>query len=184
MNKQYLLIHGHKTLYEILYELKSILSFELRFIKEDDFKIDNLRSNELIITTKKCDEENQIKLNDLPIELNKLIDYLNINFLKKKIKFKKNVKIKGYQVNFNTRKMFKNKKLLNLTEKESKIIDFLNNSKVPVSVSKLQKQVWGYKSQLETHTVETHIYRLRKKIDNVFKDKNFIRSYKEGYQIS
>ena len=155
MNKQYLLIHGHKTLYEILYELKSILSFELRFIKEDDFKIENLRSNELIITTKKCDEENQIKLNDLPIELNKLIDYLNINFLKKKIKFKKNVKIKGYQVNFNTRKMFKNK-----------------------------KQVWGYKSQLETHTVETHIYRLRKKIDNVFKDKNFIRSYKEGYQIS
>ena len=120
MNKQYLLIHGHKTLYEILFELKSILSFELRFIKDDDFKVDNLSSNELIISTKNCDNENQIKLNDLPIELNKLIDYLNINFLKIKIKFHKDIKIKGYQVNFNTRKMFKNKKHLNLTEKESK----------------------------------------------------------------
>ena len=184
MNKQYLLIHGYKTLYEILSELKNKLSFELKFIKENNFKIENLRSNELVISTKNFDSENQIKLNDLPIEIDKLIDYLNINFLKKKIKFQKDIKIGVYQVNFNTRKMFKNKKLLNLTEKESKIIDFLNNSKVPVSVSKLQNEVWGYKSQLETHTVETHIYRLRKKIENVFKDKTFIRSYKEGYQIS
>ncbi|MDC3050037.1 winged helix-turn-helix domain-containing protein [Candidatus Pelagibacter sp.] len=184
MNKQYLLIHGYKTLYEILSELKNILSFELKFIKENNFKIENLRSNELVISTKNFDSENQIKLNDLPIEIDKLIDYLNINFLKKKIKFQKDIKIGVYQVNFNTRKMFKNKKHLNLTEKESKIINFLNNSNSPVSVSKLQNEVWGYKSQLETHTVETHIYRLRKKIENVFKDKTFIRSYKEGYQIS
>ena len=184
MNKQYLLIHDHKTLYEILFELKSILSFELRFIKEKDFKLKNLRPNELIISKKNFESENQIKLNDFPIELDKLVDYLNINFLKKKIKFQKDIKIGEYQVNFNTRKMFKNNKHLNLTEKESKIIDFLKNSTSPVSVIKLQNKVWGYKSQLETHTVETHIYRLRKKIDNVFKDKNFIRSYKEGYQIS
>ena len=184
MNKQYLLIHHHKILYEILFELKSILSFELRFIKEKDFKLENLRPNELIISTKNFDSENQIKLNGLPIELDKLIDYLNINFLKKKIKFRKDIKIGEYQVNLNTRKMFKNNKHVDLTEKESKIIDFLNNATSPVSISKLQNKVWGYKSQLETHTVETHIYRLRKKIDNVFKDKNFIRSYKEGYQIS
>ena len=184
MNKQYLLIHDHKILYEILFELKSILSFELRFIKEKDFKLENLRPNELVISSKNFDSENQIKLNYLPIELDKLVDYLNINFLKKKIKFQKDIKIGDYQVNFNTRKMFKNDKHLDLTEKESKIIDFLKNSSSPVSVIKLQNKVWGYKSQLETHTVETHIYRLRKKIDNVFKDKNFIRSYKEGYQIS
>ena len=184
MNKQYLLIHDHKILYEILFELKSILNFELRFIKEKDFKLENLRPNELVISSKNFDSENQIKLNDLPIELDKLVDYLNINFLKKKIKFQKDIKIGDYQVNFNTRKMFKNNKHLDLTEKESKIIDFLKNSSSPVSVIKLQNKVWGYKSQLETHTVETHIYRLRKKIDNVFKDKNFIRSYKEGYQIS
>ena len=83
MNKQYLLIHGYKTLYEILSELKNILSFELKFIKENNFKIENLRSNELVISTKNFDSENQIKLNDLPIEIDKLIDYLNINFLKK-----------------------------------------------------------------------------------------------------
>jgi DNA-binding response OmpR family regulator len=119
----------------------------------------------------------------LPIELNKLIDFLNINFLKKKIKYQKDIKIGSYLVNFNTRKMFKNSKYLTLTEKESKIIAFLKNSDSPVPVTKLQKHVWGYKSQLETHTVETHIYRLRKKIENVFKDVSFIKSLKEGYRI-
>ena len=74
-------------------------------------------------------------------------------------------------------------KSLQLTEKEMKIISFLNNSKGPVKINKLQSEVWGYKSKLETHTVETHIYRLRKKVEKKFNDKSFIISLKNGYKI-
>ena len=75
------------------------------------------------------------------------------------------------------------KKSLNLTEREANIIIFLYNSKKPVKISKLQTEVWGHNSKLETHTVETHIYRLRKKINNSFSDENFIKSSKAGYII-
>ena len=64
-----------------------------------------------------------------------------------------------------------------------KIISFLNNSKGPVTINKLQSEVWGYKSKLETHTVETHVYRLRKKVEKKFNDKSFIISLKNGYKI-
>ena len=74
-------------------------------------------------------------------------------------------------------------KSLQLTEKEMKIITFLNNSKGPVTINKLQSEVWGYKSKLETHTVETHVYRLRKKVEKKFNDKFFIISLKNGYKI-
>ena len=76
-----------------------------------------------------------------------------------------------------------NKKSLQLTEKEMKIITFLNNSKGPVTINKLQSEVWGHKSKLETHTVETHVYRLRKKVEKKFNDKFFITSLKNGYKI-
>ena len=75
------------------------------------------------------------------------------------------------------------KKSLQLTEKEMKIITFLNNSKGPVTINKLQSEVWGHKSKLETHTVETHVYRLRKKVEKKFNDKFFIISLKNGYKI-
>ena len=83
----------------------------------------------------------------------------------------------------NSRKIFNEKNSLNLTEREANIIIFLHNSKKPVKISKLQTEVWGHNSKLETHTVETHIYRLRKKINNIFSDKNFIKSSKTGYFI-
>ena len=73
--------------------------------------------------------------------------------------------------------------LLQLTEKEMKIIKFLTNSKVPITIERLQSEVWGYKSKLETHTVETHVYRLRKKVERKFQDKSFIISFKDGYKI-
>ena len=64
------------------------------------------------------------------------------------------------------------------------MIIFLSKSTFPVSVEELQKKVWEYGSELETHTVETHIYRLRKKISETFKDNNFIISLKKGYKIN
>ena len=86
-------------------------------------------------------------------------------------------------MNLNSRKIFNKDKSLDLTERESNIIIFLNNSKTQVKISKLQTEVWGHNSKLETHTVETHIYRLRKKINDIFSDSNFIKSSKLGYTI-
>ena len=71
-----------------------------------------------------------------------------------------------------------------MTEKETDIIIFLNNSDIPISINDLQIKVWGHKSKLETHTVETHVYRLRKKILKAFGDNNFIKSSKKGYKIN
>ena len=72
---------------------------------------------------------------------------------------------------------------LKLTEKEINTIKYLSNSNKPVGIEELQKMVWSYQSDIETHTVETHIYRLRKKILNTFNDNEFIISKKNGYQI-
>ena len=74
-------------------------------------------------------------------------------------------------------------KKLKLTEKEISSIIYLFKSKSSVNIQELQTKVWGYQSKLETHTVETHIYRLRKKILKTFKDDDFIISNKNGYEI-
>ena len=79
--------------------------------------------------------------------------------------------------------MNRNSENLSLTEKEAKIVVFLNNSKNPVPITDLQKEVWDHKSKLETHTVETHIYRLRKKINDKFTDEKFILNNKSGYYL-
>ena len=79
--------------------------------------------------------------------------------------------------------MFQNKIKLKLTEKEINSIIYLNSAEKSVNIQELQSKVWGYQSELETHTVETHIYRLRKKISKVFDDENFIISNKDGYKI-
>ena len=79
--------------------------------------------------------------------------------------------------------MFINNTKLKLTEKEINTITYLSKSEKPVSIDELQEKVWSYQSDIETHTVETHIYRLRKKIFQSFKDQNFIMSEKNGYQI-
>ena len=79
--------------------------------------------------------------------------------------------------------MLKNNIKLKLTEKEINTITYLSKSIKPVSINELQEKVWSYQSDIETHTVETHIYRLRKKILNTFNDNEFIISKKNGYQI-
>ena len=91
--------------------------------------------------------------------------------------------VKNYIIDLNSREIkIKNIKL-KLTEKEINTITYLSNSNKPVSIDELQEKVWSYQSDIETHTVETHIYRLRKKILNTFSDNQFIISKKNGYQI-
>ena len=93
------------------------------------------------------------------------------------------IEIKDYLVDLNSREIIKNKIKLKLTEKEVNTVMYLFRSNKSVSIDELQKNVWGYISDIETHTVETHIYRLRKKILKIFDDQNFIISEKNGYKI-
>ena len=103
-----------------------------------------------------------------------------------KIKFNHQSKItvKDYQLDLNSKTLSKNLLFLKLTEKEVEIILYLNKDKNKHSVLDLQKNIWGYTADMETHTVETHVYRLRKKISNKFNEDSFILSHLEGYFIN
>ena len=184
MNNQTLVIYDFKVLYEILTEIENYLNFNLIKINKLKELNSNSLENYLVISDKKKkDVEEQIIVNKLPIDINKLIESINIKFLKKKYSQQSEINLGNYKLNLNTRSMHKNETILNLTEREANILIFLNNSQKPVNISKLQTEVWGHNSKLETHTVETHIYRLRKKINNIFNDKSLIKSSKSGYII-
>ena len=128
-------------------------------------------------------QNDQIILNNLPLKLDKIIEKINLAILKKNFASKSNIKIGEYFLDFNSREIFLQKKKLKLTEQEIKIIIYLEKINEPVKVDKLQKDIWGYSEDLETHTVETHIHRLRKKFENFFNDKKIILSTKQGYQL-
>ena len=118
-----------------------------------------------------------------PIKVSKLVEKFNIEYLKQKFIHQSEVRIGKYIIDLNSRELLLKNLRLKLTEKEISIILYLSKIKTPVSINELQKHVWMYQNDIETHTVETHIYRLRKKILKTFKDKNFIMSKKNGYQI-
>ena len=131
-------------------------------------------------------EELSLNLNFKIIYLdneNLLNEKINIEFLKLKFSSQSEVKINDYTIDMNSREILMNNTKLKLTEKEIDTITYLSRSNKPVSIDELQKMVWSYQSDIETHTVETHIYRLRKKFFNTFNDNKFIISKKNGYQI-
>tara|TARA_B100000886_G_C20339380_1_gene455968 strand:+ start:75 stop:638 length:564 start_codon:yes stop_codon:yes gene_type:complete len=187
MNHKKLIIYEYDSLFNILNEIKENLNFELVRAQENDFQniVSNLNSDFLIVSKKNLEKiNNQIILKDLPIKMSKIIELINIQFLKNKFNLQSNINIGSYNLNLNSRKIIKNDIDLDLTERETNIIIYLNKSKIPVKIDELQKEVWGYGSELETHTVETHIYRLRKKMKEKFRDENFILSLKNGYKIN
>ena len=105
-----------------------------------------------------------------------------LDLIQKQRSKKKKDKFKGTFLEY--LEMIKDNSKLKLTEREINLMIFLSQSREPVKIEKLQKEVWEYNSELETHTVETHIYRLRKKIKDVFNDEHFILSLKNGYNIN
>ena len=181
---QSLIIYRFPILFKILNEIKSNLNFNIEYFDDDQFK-KNLSNRNLVVISgdNKKDIQNQVKIEEFPIDIQKFIEIINVQFLKNKFNQQNNVKTGRYSFNLNSRVMQFEEKSLQLTEKEMKIISFLNNFKGPVKINKLQSEVWGYKSKLETHTVETHVYRLRKKVEKKFNDKSFIISLKNGYKI-
>ena len=185
MNKQYLIIYDFNELFNILNEIKKDLNFNLINVsKQELFDLNIQLNNSLIVSKKEISKvQNQVILKNLPLKISKIIETININFLKIKFNQQSDIDLGSYKLNLNSRKMFDDNKELNLTEKEADIIVFLKNSKKSVSIDELQTHVWGHSSKLETHTVETHIYRLRKKISNKFNNNDFIKSTKLGYNI-
>ena len=186
MSTQYLIIYKFTSLFQILEELGLDLNFNITFADSDkslNDKIKNL-NNYLIISNKKySDIDNQFVLDKIPIKIFKLVEKINIEFLKLQFSSQSEVKINNYTIDLNSREMRINNTKLKLTEKEINTINYLSKSNKPVSIDELQGEVWSYQSDIETHTVETHIYRLRKKILNSINDNQFIISKKNGYQI-
>ena len=186
MITQNLIIYKFTSLYNILKELSVDLNFKIIAVDNENslkVKVKNL-NNYLVISNKKHpDIVSQFVLENIPIKIFKLIEKINIEFLKIQFNSQSEVKINNYTIDLNSREMQINNSKLKLTEKEINTITYLSNSNKPVSIDELQKNVWSYQSDIETHTVETHIYRLRKKILNTFNDNSFITSEKNGYQI-
>ena len=191
---QNVFIINFNSLYEILDEIKENLSFKIiKFENEEDFekKFDLDRLDYLVIskTDRKplpninITDKNFLGFNDLPLSFKKLIELINIKLIKLKFNQQSKITIKGYELNLNSKFFSKGSLKLKLTEKEIEIILYLNDKKIKQNVADLQKNIWGYSVNMETHTVETHIYRLRKKISDLFKDEKFILSHKNGYFI-
>jgi len=183
---QNLIIYKFNSLYHILEELGLDLNFKITFAETKNSLKDKVvnDNNSLIITnTQHADIGNHFILDDSPINIFKLVEKINIEFLKLQFNNQSQIKVKNYNINLNSREMIKNNTKLKLTEKEINTINYLSKSNKPVSIDELQSKVWSYQSVVETHTVETHIYRLRKKILISFNDKEFIISKKNGYQI-
>ena len=187
--KQTIVIYDFDILFEILSEIKQNLNFDILQAKNDkefsNIDKDSL-GNYLIVTKKKnnhISSKNCLSLEKFPMKINTLIEKLNINLLKQKYNFQNDIKLKEYKLDLNSREISLKNIILKLTEREIEILVYLNESNVPQRIENLQKEVWGYASDLETHTVETHIYRLRKKIKEAFNDENLITSEKNGYLI-
>ena len=186
MSTQNLIIYKFTSLYQILEELGLDLKFKTIFVDSEKSlkdKVKNL-SNYLILSDKKySDISNQFVLNNTPIKISELVEKINIEFLRLQFNSQSQVKVKNYIIDLNSREIKINSSRLKLTEKEINTINYLSKSDKLVSIDELQEKVWGYQSDIETHTVETHIYRLRKKILSTFSDDEFIVSNKNGYQI-
>ena len=183
-----LIIFRYRELFNILEEIKENFEFKLEFYEKEreleKLENDNL-SDYLVIAKKKLSNlKKQIIIDKSPININDLIQTLNINFLKSKFIEQSKIDLGRYNLDLNSRILNQNEKELELTEKESSILIFLKQSKDPVKIDQLQEKVWGYNSELETHTVETHVYRLRKKINDKFYDNEFIISDKKGYFLN
>ena len=194
MIKQNIFIVNFDLLYEILEEIKDNLSFNIvKFNKVEDFlKSPNLSSNDLLISqrsnlnsflSKGVNKDHILFFEDIPISINKIIELINIQLIKLRFNHQSKVCIKQYELNLNSKFFSNGSTSIKLTEKEIEIILYLNDTKKKHDVLDLQKNIWKYSEEIETHTVETHIYRLRKKISNKFNDENFILSDKNGYFI-
>ena len=198
---------GSKNFNTSLEELKAHLDFKLILI--DSLKEEELKDYDILILHQDClkietvkkilQESQQIKIlvsnntvkrkdyfNDvipLPLRLSELNSIVENLVAKKKFNKNSSILLKEYKLNKNEKRLVKDKNYISLTEKEIQLLELLLLNKKPISKNKILEEVWKYSASADTHTVETHIYRLRKKIKSKFKDENFILNNKSGYLL-
>ncbi len=196
MVNQKLYIINLSNFYDIIKELKEHIHYELLKFDNKEIFFDKYNSesisteNSILVVPEKeynffvknINEDQIIKFKP-PVNIFTFIENLNVKFIQKKYQDQSNVNVKDFFLDINSRELKKGKTSLKLTERETDMILFLNNSNKPVNIETLEKEIWQHSSELETHTVETHIYRLRKKIKAKFGNDDLIKSNKNGYTI-
>lgn len=213
MKSEKLFVFGNQRLAEILKEVKLFKNYEIINKTYDFEKINlaqdkNLRENfilvdlsnisitknlikgfgknSIILINKKNFNNEVIKNYEkclLPFKLNDLLSKIKILSLKKDYKSRAIFQVLDYQLDINKKVIVKNDLKLKLTEKEVTLLVYLIELGRPVKINELLKAVWGYSSESETHTIETHVHRLRKKFIKIFKDHNIIKNNLDGYFI-
>ena len=184
MSTKNLIIYNSPFLFEILKEIEENLNFKIE--QYNDLKSNQIDFSELknyLVISDKTNDIKDCKTISTPKKIDKILEQINIWFLGNKFSTQSNIKIGNYFLNLNSRKITKDDNELNLTEKETELILFILENTF-VSLKDLQREVWKHTSELETHTVETHIYRLRKKFLEKFKDDEFIKHDKRGYYLN
>ena len=192
MGKSAVYILGFKDLYNIFSEIKNLFNFDLFSCEDTKWIIENQKKRSdksfIIVTKNKLNRDNInnkqiITINYFPLNFFSLVEKINSGLMMQQYNFQSNINIGAYKLNINSRVISSKFNKLKLTEREIQIILFLKDQNKPINIDILQKEVWGHTQELETHTVETHVYRLRKKIKKSFNDQNFIKSDKKGYFI-
>lgn len=202
-------IFGSSTFSSILHELEfnkilnfnSLLKFKEKKIIVKILFVDNLKVKEvknyllqnepiiLFLNHKNYLKDNDLKLLDfhvsleLPIEILSFKEILNILITKYSFFKKSKIMVNNYEIDSNERSISKQKIKVKLTEKELELILALNDNN-GLNKSFLLKNIWKHSLDLETHAFETHLHRLRKKINKYFKDKNFIIEKNSLYYLS
>ena len=154
--------------------------------KELDDKQDNLNNKsilKILASKNKSKASNYDGFLNLPTSLNEINSIIEQTISKKIFSKNSSILIKDYLLNKNEKKLIKDKNFIILTEKEIQLLDLFLVQNKPISKNKILSFVWDYSSEADTHTVETHIYRLRKKINDKFSDLKFILNNKEGYYL-
>ena len=192
MNKSAVYILNLEDLYNIIFEIKNFLNFDLLNFQDEKSLLEDRKKRVtksfIVVTKEKINNDlindNQIIIiENYPLNFLRLIEKIHANLLMQQYDYQSNITISKYKLNINSKLISFKDQNLKLTERETHIILFLKKQKQPININILQKEVWGYAEDLETHTVETHIYRLRKKFKKIFNDDAFIKSDKKGYFI-
>ena len=143
--------------------------------------ITNSNAVKILVTDK---NEKNIIYDDilkLPTSIKEINYVIEKSVAKKTFNKNSSIKIKSFLLDKNEKKLIKDNKSIILTEKEVPLLELLVQNKKPISKNKILNLIWHYSSDADTHTVETHIYRLRKKINDKFMFDKFILNNKDGY---
>lgn len=200
---------GQSVLTEILTEIQNLVNIHVETYQSFDDFISKIlkKDNKIIISSienydlfkkskiaipiiyinkeKYLDKEKfkDVEIINLPIQIKIFIEKIKLFYLKIHFLNSSSIDLLDYKINLNNREIIKNDNKLKLTEREIDLLLFLKKSKNPQSINSILESVWGYSKGLETHTIETHVHRLRKKFFNSFKEKNLIKNNKDGYFI-